>query len=221
MQIDQISQIILVVGRSVDSSARIAKDLELEFPNTVKYFEQIERGKKNAIFESIGLCVNQRVIIHDGDRTVKVSSLKKMIQIALLNENSLVLGNRINKMLHTEAMPNLNRVCNRLLALLWRPIIGFDAKDLLCGTKIFPKQVFSDIHYWASRFDDYGDLIIIAASRRLDLSIRAVDIEYVPRSYGKSTMRRFKSGLAFLFFTVLIYVKFLNMYGSIKLKRPN
>jgi glycosyltransferase involved in cell wall biosynthesis len=208
VSLNRVSEIIVVEGGSSDNTWQVAKNLEASKPFQIKAIKQEGSGKFNAVLEAAKLAEYSHIIIWDADGTVSLSDTKKLLEYFRVEASfDAVMGNRLAGEIHPGAMQRANWIGNWLFALLWWPILGLkNPSDLLCGTKIFPTEIFKRIPSWLNAVDPYGDFAIIATCRRYKIKIHSISVDYYPRTYGSTNIKRWSGGLRLLFTSTIAFV---------------
>jgi len=213
LTLSQISEIIIVEGGSTDQTWQVAKSLAGETPNIVTALMQKSKGKFNAVLEGASVSKSEYIFIWDADGTVSLKD-NSLLMEKLDSNYSCIIGDRLRGKIHPGAMRNANFLGNHFFSFIWIPILGFRKMDLLCGSKLLPKRVFLSIPNILKRIDPYGDFSLMATSRLLGLGVRSVPVDYYPRSYGETQIRRWRGGFQLLNTTATCY--FLLIYKFAK-----
>lgn len=143
--------ILVVDGRSVDGTAKIAEGL------SAQVIFQKGLGKGDAVataLERIRMLRPEYVVLIDADFTYPAEYLPHMISI--LEENpsvGMVCGNRFNDHFHLRAMNNMFYVGNRLLALTHNLLNGVDLHDPLTGLRVVRGEILEDWKPKSKSFD--------------------------------------------------------------------
>jgi hypothetical protein len=186
----------------------------MSYAGFITTIQQTKTGKFNAVLEGARFCDQDQIVIWDADGTVPWQSNLILLQYALEHKDP-VIGNRLKGKMEKDAMRKANYVANWLFALLWLPFHGIFAADMLCGTKIFPKKVFTTMPQTWSSLDPYGDFALVANAIRLDYKIKSIPVNYNPRTYGETNIHRWEGGIqllkitAYLYFHKLLKFKFI------------
>lgn len=204
MRLEEISDIVIVEGGSSDDTWQVAKSIAAIDSTRISAIQQTGKGKFNAVIDGAELCQESLVLIWDADGTVPVTNTLEIIETALLN-NCAVMGNRLVGSMEIGAMRKANKIGNWLFAFLWAPILNWKPVDLLCGTKLFPKEVFISIPESLLKADPYGDFALIANSIRLNYPLKSIPVDYTSRKYGETNIHRWSGGLRLLWVTAIVY----------------
>ncbi len=153
------------------------------------------------------ICTSDLILIWDADGTV--SSLDTLRIIKLAQETGLpVIGDRLRGNIAKGAMQIANWFGNWFFAVMWSPIIRSKPTDMLCGTKIFPRFIFSELPKWLIKNDPYGDFALVAFARSKNLRILSCIVDYSARSYGVTNISRWSGGVALFKTTIKVYLGF-------------
>ena len=202
--IDSISEIIICEGGSTDGTEIEGKRIAEESNGKVRFISQSGSGKFNAVIDAIPFCAGDFIIIWDADGTVSPNDTNKIISLAL-ETNTAVIGNRLKGKMESGSMQWANYVANWLFGLIWAPYLNWKIVDLLCGTKIFPRQVFHSLSKKLTEADPYGDFTLVASAIRCKVKVNSVSVDYSKRKYGKTNIKRWSGGVR-LFYTYLQFI---------------
>jgi glycosyltransferase involved in cell wall biosynthesis len=209
LSIDKLDELIIVEGGSIDDTWRICQSLEEENKEKIKSIKQSGVGKFNAVLEGAEMCSSDLILIWDADGTVAKSDVLKVLDISSKSGNP-VIGNRLTGKMEKKAMRHANKIGNWIFAILWSPLLGQKPIDLLCGTKIFPRDVYVNLPQWLQKIDPYGDFALIAYSRKLNLNITSQKVDYFARKYGSTNIARWRGGVRLTACTIAIYFWFFS-----------
>ena len=205
LEVSQISQIIIVEGGSTDSTFEEASKLASENPKLIQVMKQLGKGKFDAVKQASKVCQENLIIIWDADGTVPLSSVNELVALAL-RTNCPVIGDRLRGEIEKGAMFKANYLGNWFFAFLWAPIMGGQIKDLLCGTKIFTREVYLSIPESLSRRDPFGDFALLLTSRLIGQKVLSHKVKYLKRQYGSTNIHRWSDGLRLLKVTLVAYL---------------
>ena len=205
-----ISEIVIIEGGSTDKTLDEAKALGQEFPELIRVAVQPGKGKFDAVRLGAELCRENLIIIWDADGTVPLESTESLISLAL-NSGSSVIGDRLRGEIEPGAMYKANYLGNWFFAFLWAPLLKGKIMDLLCGTKIFTKDVYLSVPEKVARHDPYGDFTLLLSARIIREDVLSMPVMYRKRRYGVTNIHRWTGGLQLLWVTFLAYKAFLTM----------
>ncbi len=100
----------------------------------------------------------------------------------------------------------LNTLGNAFFAKSLNHVLGLKIGDALCGTKLFPRHDYDRIVAWRKDFGDFdpfGDFEMLFAASELSLGVIDVPIRYGARTYGSTSISRFRDGLQLLRMTLI------------------
>ena len=210
-------ELILIEGGSKDGTAEQCKNMALNFPNQVKLLTQSKKGKMNAVMEGILNSSRKHIAIFDADLTVSLHDQLRLIEIYSQNSGkSFVTGNRLNRRIHPGSMQRANFIANYSFGLLFSVVTGNRIVDTLCGTKIFPKEIVLEPRCKKIVANDpFGDFAMILNAWLFELDIKSINVEYFPRRYGTTNIKRWTSGLLL----IKIFVEFIINHGAARRRK--
>jgi glycosyltransferase involved in cell wall biosynthesis len=208
LKISSINDVLIIEGNSTDGTWNKAKEIESRNSERVTVYKQPGKGKFDAVQFGATKASCESVIIWDADATVSSSESEEMIRIHL-ETGSMVIGNRLRGRMEKGSMRFANKIGNRFFALLWVPILRQRPIDLLCGTKIFEKKIFTLIPQKSLKDDPFGDFALIATAQSHKVKILSYTVNYASRKYGNTNIRRWSAGLTLLKFTLGVYLELI------------
>lgn len=190
-------EIILVEGGSQDDTAQQCARMASLYPSFVKVVTQSKKGKMNAVMEGIYESSREHIAIFDADLTVSLQDQLRLIDIYCERDgNTFITGNRLNKKMHSGSMQLANLVANYTFGLIFSIVLKNRIVDTLCGTKMFPKKILLKPRCIKVVNDDpFGDFSMILNAWLYGLDVKSVKVEYLPRRFGATNIRRWSSGL--------------------------
>lgn len=203
-KIDYIDEILIVEGNSEDNTKEVAKLISAKNPKVSLYIQN-GRGKFDAVRMGVLAGKNDLVLIWDADGTVNTLDTMRIVDQAI-NRNVPSMGNRLKGKIHPGAMRKANFFGNWAFSIIWAPFLGFKLMDLLCGTKIFRKQDFIEIPDWVLNSDPYGDFTLIASAIIHNHGICSIPVDYFPRAYGETNIRRWSGGLRLIYCSFICFI---------------
>ena len=145
------------------------------------------------------------ILIWDADGTVSVEDTQGIIEFAQKNRVAAT-GNRLLGKMEKGAMRIANKVGNWAFAIVWIPLLKRRPIDLLCGTKIFPREVFDTLPKILIDSDPYGDFALISHCKKLGIQLESITVDYRKREYGQTNINRWSGGIQLLGATLHIYL---------------
>ncbi|CAN2170737.1 WcaA Glycosyltransferases involved in cell wall biogenesis [Candidatus Nanopelagicaceae bacterium] len=204
LEVAEIEEIIIVEGGSTDDTWDVAQKIGQENPKKVKVFKQVGRGKFDAVLLGARNSLGKYIAIWDADGTVSLQNNSEIIQICVKTELP-VMGDRLRGEISPGAMRPLNWIGNWAFAILWAPILGKKPTDMLCGTKILPRELFLELPKDLIQGDPYGDFALIGFARLKGYSVVSHVVDYKARAYGETNIHRWSGGFQLLKATLLVY----------------
>jgi glycosyltransferase involved in cell wall biosynthesis len=208
ISIENISEIIIIEGGSKDDTYNEAINLTKFYPSKVRVLKQPGHGKFDAIKWGAEHAKEEFLIIWDADGTVPLDSTLAVINHAS-STKCVTIGNRLAGEMEPGSMQFFNLIGNWFFAFAWSPILGTKPVDLLCGTKIVPTKIFSQIPIVIELFDPYGDFSLLATIKACGYEINFIPVNYQIRRYGSTNIHRWVGGIQLLGTTFLAYCWFL------------
>jgi glycosyltransferase involved in cell wall biosynthesis len=202
--IEQISNIVIVEGGSSDNTWEVIKEIQRTHPILITAIQQNGTGKFNAVLCGAAIVSTDYVLIWDADRSISPKDTLSVINLAIQTQNP-VIGNRLKGTIAPGAMRFANYVGNWLFAIAWAPLLKFKITDMLCGTKIFPTTILTDLPTSLINADPYGDFALVAYSRIMGMDVLSIPVDYKARVYGYTNIRRWSGGMALLLCTLRVY----------------
>jgi glycosyltransferase involved in cell wall biosynthesis len=214
-ELPSVTEVIVVVGNSIDKTFENASQIVIPSGNSLKkklkVIKQHSLGKWNGVVQGIEASSNKHIAIWDADLTVTLLDQRKLLNkyessYNLSNQPCLVSGNRM-KYQEIGAMKFLNFIGNSVFIKVWGLLGGRFIPDLLCGSKVFTKEIIASPYTKLHRFDSYGDLIIFSSALDKNADILFEDVLYKKRNFGKSKMKSFRTGIKFMVFTFVYFIR--------------
>ena len=196
-------EIILVEGGSSDRTWEVMEEMKELFPSKIQIVKQSGKGKFDAIKDGSKVSNCKTLMIWDADATVNFEQ-NKNIFISNSNHEILLTGDRLKGLREKGSMKFANFIGNWAFSLIWTIILWQKPIDLLCGTKKFPKSILANIPTRISKMDPFGDFTILACAKISGLEIKSIPVLYHARSYGKTNIKRWRSGLKLIQITLVI-----------------
>jgi len=197
------TEIIFVEGHSQDDTwATIQRVIQQQHSDfTLKAFQQLGKGKADAVQLGFAQATGDILLILDADLTVQPEDLPYFVDVIAKGRGELINGSRMVYPRSAVAMPWLNMLANKFFSLAFSFLLGQPLKDTLCGTKVLWRQDYERIaaerHYFGN-FDPFGDFDLLFGAAKLNLQIVEVPVRYQPREYGVSNISHIREGFVLL-----------------------
>ena len=200
----KISRIVICEGGSTDDTWGVAQAICAKYPQKMLLIKQSGTGKANAVLEAAQFCKTDLILIWDADGTVSNADTERIIEMAVKHSGGAIVD-RLRGNMAKGSMRFANLIGNWCFAFMWSPLTGRKPSDMLCGTKVFPSEVFLDLPQSFSKYDPYGDFALMATALRKGFIVNSVVVDYDARTYGQSNIHRWSGGMQLLRFTLLVY----------------
>ncbi len=199
-QIGTHTELIFVDGTSTDGTPeRIEQVIREEPGKDIKLLRQAgESGKAEASFQGLLAASGDVAMILDADMTVRPEDLPRFYLALAEGVADVANGTRMVYPMESNAMPEANRVGNRLFGIYMTWLLGRRVTDTLCGTKAFLRRDIPRIIETRPIFgghDPWGDFDMLMGAAYLGLRIVDVPIRYLSRTAGESKMRPLRHGV--------------------------
>ena len=203
------TEIIFVEGGSSDGTRETIQQTIDENPRLdILFLTQEGKGKKDAVKKGFDAATGDILAIVDADITVPPESLTLFIDCILNGKGEFINGSRMVYPMRGKAMRFLNAVGNLFFSACFSYLLGQKVDDTLCGTKVLTRNDYLNILKNSDYFGDwdpYGDFDLLFGATHLNLKIVDLPVRYNERSYGTTSIRRWRDGL-FLLKMVIIGV---------------
>jgi glycosyltransferase involved in cell wall biosynthesis len=170
------SQVLVVDGCSEDRTVHVAKN----FGADVLFQEG--KGKGDAIAFALQNLSRDfdYVVLIDADYTYPARYIPGMIELLESNPQlGMVCGNRFNSHFHSELMPDLFYMGNRILAFTHNFLNGVRMRDPLTGLRVLRWNILKNWKPRSKGFDIEAEMNYYV--ERKGFGIKEIDIEYRPR----------------------------------------
>lgn len=181
-------QLVIVESRSTDGTRELLQPYG-EHPRVQLFFQDVPRGKGNAVREALRHVTGEIILIQDGDLEYEVSDYTALLEPILAGRTAFVLGNR-----HVPGVPIrevadhwwLSRLMNGahwVLATLFNVTYGTRLRDPFTMYKVFRTSCIDGIEFVADRFDfDWELMAKLVRSGYMPLE---VPVSYQARGFHK------------------------------------
>jgi SAM-dependent methyltransferase len=202
-QLGRHTEIIFVEGHSKDNTWEQIQILMHEYQGnfTIQAFQQLGKGKGDAVRLGFEKATGDILIILDADLTVQPEELVNFVSVIVSGRGEFINGSRLVYPYSHAAMPWLNTLANKFFALVFSFLLGQNIKDTLCGTKVLWRndylRIVANRSYFGD-FDPFGDFDLLFGAAKLNLHIVEVPVSYQQRTYGASNIAHVREGIVLL-----------------------
>lgn len=172
-------EIIIVDDASMDGAGQMADELA-SIDNNIKV---IHHNKNKTLGEALKTgfshATKDIIIYTDMDLPFDLTLLKNMA--SLISRSDIVIGSRLG---HRESLLRVvySLVYNRMINFIFR----LKVKDVNFALKIFRREVLNEIELKSE--GSFINAEFLAKAKKLGHSIKEVEVEYKPRTYGISRL---------------------------------
>jgi ubiquinone/menaquinone biosynthesis C-methylase UbiE len=207
----QHQEIIFVEGGSTDGTREEIQRMMEKYPEKdIKVVVQEGEGKGNAVRSGFSFAKGDILMILDGDLTVPPEDLPKFYRALADDAGEFINGCRLVYPMDRQAMRVLNLLGNKFFSFMFTWILNQRFKDTLCGTKALFRKDYERIQAnrdYFGDFDPFGDFDLIFGASKLNLKVVEVPIRYRERTYGSTSISRFRHGWLLLRMTMFAFRK--------------
>jgi glycosyltransferase involved in cell wall biosynthesis len=144
--------------------------------------------------------------ILDADLTMPPELLGRFYAAYCQGHADFINGSRLVYPMEGNAMRFLNRLGNVFFAKALSWVLDTQIGDSLCGTKLLARHDYERMISWRGDFGDFdpfGDFELIFPAAVLGLGIVDIPIRYRDRTYGSTSISRFRHGFMLLNMTLI------------------
>ena len=201
------NELIFVEGHSTDGTLEECYRVQKTYPEKdIKVLIQDGKGKGNAMLKGFASACGDIFMILDADLTVPPEDLIKFFKAISSGKGEFINGSRLVYKMETQAMRSLNFAANKLFGIAFSYLLDQKIRDTLCGTKVLWKKDYEKIaanREYFGDFDPFEDFDLLFGAARLNLLIVEIPVKYGARTYGTTSISRFKDG--WLLIKMMIY----------------
>ena len=201
-------EIIFVEGHSSDGTwdeiQRVKQQQGSRF--RIAAFQQTGKGKADAVRLGFANATGDLLTILDADLTMPPELLPRFVNAWREGRADFINGSRIVYPMEGEAMRFLNRLGNVFFAKALTWVLDTRIGDSLCGTKLVTRHDYARMKAWRrdfGDFDPFGDFELLFPAAILGLGIVDIPIRYRARTYGATSISRFRHGFQLLRMTTV------------------
>jgi SAM-dependent methyltransferase len=197
------TEIIFVDGHSTDGTSDEIERVHDAYPErNIRLIHQGDgRGKGDAVRKGFAAATGDILMILDADLTVAPEDLPKFYAAIKSGRGEFINGTRLVYPMEQQAMRTLNKAGNRFFSRVFSCLLGQRIRDTLCGTKVLWKKDYERIardRAYFGQLDPFGDFDLILGAAKADFRILELPVRYRARTYGETSIRRFRDGLLLL-----------------------
>jgi 2-polyprenyl-3-methyl-5-hydroxy-6-metoxy-1,4-benzoquinol methylase len=196
------TEIVFVEGHSTDDTYAAIKRVAAQYPEgKFLILQQPGQGKGEAVHAGLDAARGDILMILDADITVAPEDLLRFFEALASGRGEFVNGVRFVYPMHEKAMRFTNLVGNKLFSWAFTWLLGQKVRDTLCGTKALWAKDYRRIAAIRTEFGDFdpfGDFDLLLGAAKLNLKIVEVPLRYGARTYGTTSIRRWRHGLLLL-----------------------
>ena len=196
------TEIVFVEGHSTDDTyAAINRVVALQPKRKFRVLQQSGQGKGDAVRAGFDAAHGNILMILDADMSVAPEDLPRFFDVLVGGQGEFVNGVRLVYPMQEEAMHFINLIGNKLFSWAFSWLLGQKIRDTLCGTKALWAKDCRRIA--ANRvefgdFDPFGDFDLLFGAAKLNLKIVEMPVRYGARTYGTTSIQRWRHGLLLL-----------------------
>ena len=177
----------------------------------VKAYQQTGRGKADAVRLGLSKATGDLLTILDADLAMPPEMLPRFLEAYCRGLGDFVNGTRLVYPMEGEAMRFLNRLGNIFFAKLVSWTVEVPLADTLCGTKLLARRDYERFVAWRSDFGDFdpfGEFELLFPAALLGLGVIDVPVAYRSRTYGSTSIHRFRDGFRLLRMALIGFLRF-------------
>ena len=190
-------EIIVSDNKSIDNSAKIAKELGAK----VVYSNKIGYGY--ACLDALKKVNGKYIILADADNSYDFYEIPKFIK-ELDDGFDFVIGNRFKGKMEKKSMYLVRKIGNHILSNFLNILFNTGIYDTHCGFRGIKKGVLNKLKLESGGMEFASEMVIKAKS--LNLKIKEIPINYYPR-IGESKLNSIRDGFRHLKFILSYKVR--------------
>ena len=201
-------EVIFVEGHSSDGTweeiQRVVEVWRDRIP--CRAFQQSGVGKSDAVRLGFSEARNDLLTILDADLTMPPELLPRFYDAWHQGLADFINGSRLIYPMEGEAMRSLNFLGNVSFAKLLSAVLEMPISDALCGTKLLTRRDYERFVSWRADFGDFdpfGDFELLFPAATLGLGCVDIAVRYRDRTYGATSISRFRHGFQLLQMTMV------------------
>ncbi len=186
-------EIIVVDGNSTDGTKEIVKDLDF-----CRLIVEPRRGYGLALKTGMKNAKGNIIVMVDGDGTYEVRHIHRMITKMIEKDADMVLATRMYD--PNKAMGLMNFIGNKVITTFYDFFFSQFLSDTQSGFRAISHSAIEKVDFKETDMSFATEMLVKFAKK----GFKMVEIEsvYKQRKYGKTKLRKFKSGIE-IFTTML------------------
>ena len=180
-------EIIVVDGNSTDGTIKIVKDT-----NICKLIIEPRRGYGIALRTGIKHAKGDIVVMVDGDGTYEVKHINRLLDTMVKNDAELCLATRMYD--PNKAMGLMNFIGNKIITFCFDFLFSQFLSDTQSGFRAISHSAIEKVDLDQDDMAFATEMLVEFAKKRFKMV--EVPSTYKTRKYGKTKMRKIKSGIA-------------------------
>jgi SAM-dependent methyltransferase len=198
-QMGRETEIIFVDGNSTDGTAEeVEHQIEENPQRKISLIRQGDGvGKGDAVRKGFSAAKGDVLVIQDADLTAPPEDLPKFFRALRDGKGEFINGSRLVYPMEKQAMRILNFLGNKFFGTLFSWLLGQRFRDTLCGTKMISRgnyELIAANRSYFGDFDPFGDFDLIFGAVKQNLKVVEVPVTYRARTYGATSISRFRHG---------------------------
>lgn len=218
-------EIIFVEGHSTDGTweeiQRVAVLYEGRF--SIKTLKQTGKGKADAVRLGFVQATQPLLTVLDADLTMPPEMLSRFYNAYCEGHGDFINGSRLVYPMEGDAMRFLNRLGNVFFAKALSWVLDTRLGDSLCGTKLLARHDYLRMIAWRrdfGEFDPFGDFELLFPAALLGLGTVDIPVRYLARTYGSTSISRFRNGWQLLRMTFIGFLRIKILSGREAVPAP-
>lgn len=201
-------EMIFVEGNSSDGTWEEIQRVQEKYKDKleIKTYQQKGKGKADAVRLGFSHATCDLLTILDADLTMPPELLTRFYDAYCVGHADFINGSRLVYPMEGEAMRFLNKLGNVFFAKALSFVLDVRISDSLCGTKLVSRDDYDRMIRWRGDFGDFdpfGDFELIFPAATMGLGIIDIPIRYRDRTYGSTSISRFRNGFELLRMTLI------------------
>lgn len=179
-------EVVIVESNSADDTRKIVQQYETD-PRVRLYFQEVARGKGNALHEGFRRATGDVILIQDGDLEYTPKDYPALLEPIVTGETDFVLGSRhvkgepIRLIEEARLLSRIMNMAHWILCTLFNVTYRIWLRDPFTMYKVFRRECIEGIEWSANRFD--FDWELMAKLVRRGYRPIEVPVAYQARGY--------------------------------------